>query len=763
MSELYIGRLLGASKISEVYHVTRNNRNYALKSLLSPKHRYIIKREFECLRTLHHSNIVKVHDWIEDFNNSGSPAFTMTHLHGVNGKVLAERLQRLPTVERHKRIVQIGVQLCSALQHIHEKGWLHRDIKPSNLMFEQETQVLLIDFGTVTPYPHKHRENGLIGTPRYASPEQLSGDILTPSCDQFSLGATLYYLLLNEPAFSSRNRSTPLRPSLLDPSIPVHLESILMRCMRIDPTERFDSIQEMITSLHRVQPLDQPLAGREGLIQQIGHCLQRVHLGEQLHVHFKGTRGSGKTWARETLCHAAKQQGLTYRTIHSPDEIEDVLNTLALRQSLIVCSGNFYLPQLGIATVIIEVSWLSLSELRRSLFSHAPTTPALNATAQWLYEQTSGIPALLLPMLLDYTIRDAFHIPQNPELQLPKEWFNNVEETHWKILQRLSYSPQGVLFEVLSQDMESVDLIVMTWLEERSLVIQQGSLWKTSCSLVVKFVQHQHPANRDQLHQWTKPTSSTPFLQSSSNEAKHPLSRSIHEIDMISAQGQLSHAKNQGIQLLEQLEYVDRADCLVQIGQVQLDIGNHMEATLLLADATALSNVQTSQHTYLRSQALRARASLEQHNGSPIGAMHALDRLAKLTKYKDPWVTSVWHWAIGALGDHRQWHKHLEAALIQIQNTNTHHRIRCTFNLLRGACAIGDLTAATHIMNHVHSDLTPFPLLEWEIHRVQSLLQNKIPPKIGPLAYGLTAEEIFLFKKRWVRVKGKHPDPTWHH
>ena len=756
MSELYIGRLLGSSKLSEVYHVTQNNRNYALKWVLTAEHQHIIKREFECLRTLHHSNIVKVHDWIEDFNESGSPAFTMTHLHGVNGKVLAERLQRLPNVERHKRIVQIGVQLCSALQHIHDNGWLHRDIKPSNLMFEQDTQVLLIDFGTVTLSHNQRREKGLVGTPRYASPEQLRGDILTHACDQFSLGATLYYLLLNEPAFSSRNRSIPLRPSLLDPSIPIHLESILMRCMQLNPRDRFNSIQEVITALHRVQPLDQPLAGREGIIQQIAHCLQRTHLGEQLHIHFKGTRGSGKTWARETLCHAAKQQGITHRIIHSQNEIQNILHTLALRQPLIVCSGNSYLPQLGIATVIIEVSWLSLSELRRSLFSHAPKTPALNIKAQWLYEQTSGIPALLLPMLLDYTIRDAFHIPQNPELQLPKEWFNGLDETHWKILQRLSYSPQGLVFDVLFREVPSVNLNIMIWLVEYSLVTKQGTLWKISCVLIGKFVQYQQPANRDQLHKWMSFSPST-------TKQTNPLRKNIDAIDVMSAQGQLSHAKNQGLKLLEQLEYVDRADCLVQLGQVQLDIGNHMEASLLLADATALSNVQTHQHTYLRSQALRARASLEQHKGSPIGAMHALDRLAKLTKYKDPWVTSVWHWSIGALGDHRQWHKHLTTSLIQIQDTSTQHRIRCAFNLLRGACAIGDLAAATQIMDHVHSDLSEFPLLEWEIHRVQSLLQNKVPPKIGPLAYGLTAEEIFLFKKRWVRVKGKHPDPTWHH
>ena len=58
--------------------------------------------------------------------------------------------------------------------------------------------------------------------------------------------------------------------------------------------------------------------------------------------------------------------------------------------------------------------------------------------------------------------------------------------------------------------------------------------------------------------------------------------------------------------------------------------------------------------------------------------------------------------------------------------------------------------------------LHSYPLLKWEIERVKSIVFETPPPVIGSLAYGLTAQEILLFKKRWVRVKGKHPDPTWY-
>ena len=81
------------------FQAHKDGRNLALKRCLEPTHRNLLHREFDCLKKLHHPNIIKVHDWIED-PSSTNVAFTMTQLHGVNGKVLAERLQRLPSAEK---------------------------------------------------------------------------------------------------------------------------------------------------------------------------------------------------------------------------------------------------------------------------------------------------------------------------------------------------------------------------------------------------------------------------------------------------------------------------------------------------------------------------------------------------------------------------------------------------------------------------------------------------------------------------------------
>ena len=57
--------------------------------------------------------------------------------------------------------------------------------------------------------------------------------------------------------------------------------------------------------------------------------------------------------------------------------------------------------------------------------------------AQWLHQQTEGIP-LLLPMLTEYTIRDAFHIPQDPENLLPEAWLTSLNAEQWSLLQALA-------------------------------------------------------------------------------------------------------------------------------------------------------------------------------------------------------------------------------------------------------------------------------------------------------------------------------------
>ena len=241
-------------------------------------------------------------------------------------------------------------------------------------------------------------------------------------------------MLLNKRPFDSRERHIPMSPSLIDPSVPTHLERILLKCLALGPEDRFDSIEEIMLELNRVDPSDQALAGREEVIQQIAQCLQRVHQGEQLHVHFVGTRGSGKTWAKDTLCEAALQQGLPTYVLDSNESSKAfILEQIAHRLPLVVCSRGHEIPKLGLPLVTIEIEWLGLSQLRRSLFSHAPRTPNLTEKSQWLYEQTKGSGCSYQCCRI-YHPR-CFHLPQNPEL-LPDSWVTNISKPTGKFYER---------------------------------------------------------------------------------------------------------------------------------------------------------------------------------------------------------------------------------------------------------------------------------------------------------------------------------------
>ena len=200
------------------------------------------------------------------------------------------------------------------------------------------------------------------------------------------------------------------------------------------------------------------------------------------------------------------------------------------------------------------------------------------------------------------------------------------------------------------------------------------------------------------------------------------------------------------------------------LGQIYLDIGMVQPAMEILSEAAALSKAQKMLKIHLRTQSLRARCSLEKHHSSPTGAAHALDRLAPFLETEDPWILSSWQWACGSLGDQKNWLKWLPISLNSCWNNEPSVQLRCLFSIIRGACALGEFETAQTLIEKVKPQLNDsVALLKWEYARVNSILNDIPPPVTGSLAYHLSAEEIFLLKRRWIRIKGKNPDPTWHH
>jgi serine/threonine protein kinase/predicted Zn-dependent protease len=158
----------------------------------------------------------------------------------------------------------LGIQAAEALEHAHQLGVIHRDVKPANLMVDFRGNLWITDFGLA------HCQGGceltmsgdLLGTLRYMSPEQALAKrvIVDERTDIYSLGVTLYELLTLEPALPGTDRQEVLRqiafeepksPRRITPTLPVELETILLKAMAKNPEERYASAREMADDLTR--------------------------------------------------------------------------------------------------------------------------------------------------------------------------------------------------------------------------------------------------------------------------------------------------------------------------------------------------------------------------------------------------------------------------------------------------------------------------------------------------------------------------------
>jgi tetratricopeptide (TPR) repeat protein len=171
-------------------------------------------------------------------------------------------------------VARLGVQAAEALEHAHQLGVVHRDVKPANLLVDGRGNLWVTDFGLA----HCQNQGGLtmsgdlVGTLRYMSPEQALAQrvMIDHRTDIYSLGMTLYELLTLEPAFAGRDRHELLRqiafeeprsPRRLNPALPAELETIVLKAVEKNPTERYATAQDLADDLRRYLE-DKPIRAR---------------------------------------------------------------------------------------------------------------------------------------------------------------------------------------------------------------------------------------------------------------------------------------------------------------------------------------------------------------------------------------------------------------------------------------------------------------------------------------------------------------------
>ena len=210
--------------------------------------------EAQTVARLDHPHIVVVHDFVD---RDGHLALVMEQL---PGGTLWDRFLD----EGVKPATAVGLILSTAagVQHAHERGVLHRDIKPENLMFADDGQVKVTDFGIAQMLTGEETmatsDGEVLGTPAYMAPEQAEGGQLGPQADVYACGIMLYELLTgvlpqdgNSVVELLDDRIRNEAPPIADraPHLPTKVAEVVDRSLLRSPSERWQSAEEMAIAL----------------------------------------------------------------------------------------------------------------------------------------------------------------------------------------------------------------------------------------------------------------------------------------------------------------------------------------------------------------------------------------------------------------------------------------------------------------------------------------------------------------------------------
>ncbi|HUA83289.1 MAG TPA: serine/threonine-protein kinase [Bryobacteraceae bacterium] len=264
---------LGSGGMGDIYKAqdSRLNRVVAVKVLAhgggedSERRRRFIQ-EAQAASGLNHPNIIVIHDILSE------PDADFMVMEYVSGKTLLDLIPKGGL--RVPQALQLAMQMADALSVAHAAGIVHRDLKPANVMVTDSGLVKILDFGLAKltenaqfGYDDKTRtiaaapltvEGSIVGTVSYMSPEQAQGHKVDARSDIFSFGVVLYEMVTGARAFQGDNALSTLSAILRDearpiteiaPDAPPQVEQLIERCLRKNPDDRWQSIEDVRAAL----------------------------------------------------------------------------------------------------------------------------------------------------------------------------------------------------------------------------------------------------------------------------------------------------------------------------------------------------------------------------------------------------------------------------------------------------------------------------------------------------------------------------------
>jgi serine/threonine-protein kinase len=224
--------------------------------------------EAKAVNDIQHPNIVDIVDFgILPAAAPGEPPLVYFIMEYIEGVSLSELIRRESPLGP-ERAVTIALQIADALSASHRKGVVHRDLKPDNVILmsrgRQHDFVKLLDFGIAkltanAASTHRTRTGMVMGTPQYMSPEQCDGrGHIDHRSDIYALGIVLYQMLTGRVPFGGdgygevliqQMSKAPLAPTSITPSIPDHLELVVLKALEKQPDHRYQGMDDMMLAL----------------------------------------------------------------------------------------------------------------------------------------------------------------------------------------------------------------------------------------------------------------------------------------------------------------------------------------------------------------------------------------------------------------------------------------------------------------------------------------------------------------------------------
>jgi predicted Ser/Thr protein kinase len=261
-----------------------------------------LEREFRDAQAIVHPNLVRLDELFED---QGSWFVTMELVEGTD---FLSYVRSAPNTEYAVR--ETLIQLSEALRVLHDKGIAHCDLKPQNVLVCRNGQVKLLDFGIMRDVDQGSGERPISGERlRYAAPEQLAFEHVTPASDMYSLGVMLYEALTGGLPFedsaahvlNARLTHTPTRVQNLAPNVALELASLCNALLERDPAKRPDAsfVLRALGSVHistgRLLTASDVFVGRGSELKHLEAARKDAERGEAVSFVVQGVAGIGKS------------------------------------------------------------------------------------------------------------------------------------------------------------------------------------------------------------------------------------------------------------------------------------------------------------------------------------------------------------------------------------------------------------------------------------------------------------------------------------